>query len=206
MDCTFPHKSQKTNRYVCTMKITDPSLKLERDGEMEVHTLVLFAKKFEDLPISQRIGDIIRVHRVTAGTYKERKQFTANLFFNSSWALFSPIGKEEEEDAKEESKGKKQSGNFVPMTFYGKTFSFDNHEKKLITAMRQWASANFEKNQMLSNKFITPLSEVKEKFSKNEHGKFYDFDLQVKILQLFKIDDYSSEIRVTDDSGQIWFC
>ena len=59
---------------------------------------------------------------------------------------------------------------------------------------------------MLSNKFITPLSEVKEKFSKNEHGKFYDFDLQVKILQLFKIDDYSSEMRVTDDSGQIWFC
>jgi len=35
-------------------------------------------------------------------------------------------------------------------------------------------------------------------------GKFYDFDLQVKVIQKFKIDDYVSEIRVIDDSGEIW--
>ena len=30
---------------------------------------------------------------------------------------------------------------------------------------------------MLTDKFITKLSEVKEKFGKNEQGKYYDFDL-----------------------------
>jgi hypothetical protein len=28
----------------------------------------------------------------------------------------------------------------------------------------------------------------------------------VKVVQLFKIDDYSSEMRVIDDSNEIWFC
>lgn len=39
-----------------------------------------------------------------------------------------------------------------------------------------------------------------------ETGKYYDFDLQVRVVQVFKLDDYSSEIRVIDDSNQIWFC
>jgi hypothetical protein len=51
----------------------------------------MFANKFEDLPVSQRVGDIIRVHRASVGIFKNQKQFTANIFFNSSWAVFSPI-------------------------------------------------------------------------------------------------------------------
>lgn len=40
---------------------------------------------------------------------------------------------------------------------------------------------------------------------KGKDGKpGFDFDLQVKIIQLFKVDEYQSEIRVIDDSGEIW--
>ena len=40
---------------------------------------------------------------------------------------------------------------------------------------------------------------------KDKDGKpGFDFDLQVKIIQHFKVDDYQSEIRVIDDSGEIW--
>jgi hypothetical protein len=56
---------------------------------------------------------------------------------------------------------------------------------------------------VLSSKFITKLSDV-PKVGEAKDGKFYDFDLQVKIVQLFKLDDYQSEIRVIDESGQIW--
>lgn len=35
-------------------------------------------------------------------------------------------------------------------------------------------------------------------------GKHFDFDLQVKIIQMFRVDDYQSEIRVIDESGEIW--
>tara|TARA_B110000285_G_C14872199_1_gene489764 strand:+ start:301 stop:468 length:168 start_codon:yes stop_codon:yes gene_type:complete len=55
------------------MKIADASCSISnRDGGLVNHTsLVLFANKFEDLPISQRVGDIIRVHRATVGEYKD---------------------------------------------------------------------------------------------------------------------------------------
>ena len=84
------------------MKIADPSLPISKDGIIQYSSLVFFAKKFEDLPISQRIGDIIRVHRANVGEYKDTKQFTANIFFNSSWALFSPVQKSQEEDKSNE--------------------------------------------------------------------------------------------------------
>lgn len=52
--------------------------------------------------------------------------------------------------------------------------------------------------------FITELADVASKGAEKPDGKFYDFDLQVKVMQKFKIDDYVSEIRVIDDSGDIW--
>ena len=52
--------------------------------------------------------------------------------------------------------------------------------------------------------FITELSDVASKGAEKPDSKFYDFDLQVKVIQKFKIDDYVSEIRVIDDSGDIW--
>lgn len=91
LDAQFPHKSFKSEKYVCSMKITDSSMKIDKEtGNVDFCTLVLFANRFEDLPISQKVGDIIRIHRATVGLYKSQKQFTANVFFNSSWALFSP--------------------------------------------------------------------------------------------------------------------
>jgi hypothetical protein len=73
LDAQFPHKSFKSDKYVCSMKIADASCSISnRDVGLVNHTsLVLFANKFEDLPISQRVGDIIRVHRATVGEYKD---------------------------------------------------------------------------------------------------------------------------------------
>jgi hypothetical protein len=71
LDATFPHKSFKSNKYICSLKLGDPSCKVV-DGIVEFVTVVFFAAKFEDLPVSQRVGEIIRIHRATVGTYKDR--------------------------------------------------------------------------------------------------------------------------------------
>ena len=63
LDSNFPHKSFKSDRYTCTIKITDPEQNIDQNGVTDHCTLVLFAKRYEDLPITQRVGDIIRVHR-----------------------------------------------------------------------------------------------------------------------------------------------
>ena len=65
LDAAFPHKSFKSERYICSIKIADPDQAFDKEGVVEYCTLMLFAKKFEDLPICQRVGDIIRVHRAT---------------------------------------------------------------------------------------------------------------------------------------------
>jgi len=34
--------------------------------------------------------------------------------------------------------------------------------------------------------------------------KHFDFDLQVKVIQMFVVDAYTAEIRVIDETSQIW--
>lgn len=95
---------------------------------------------------------------------------------------------------------------FHPFAYSGKTFSFDLKEKKIITGLREWVTKSFAKHPVLSERYITKLKDVTEHGGKRENGKYYDFDLQVRVVQLFKVDDYSSELRVIDDSNQIWHC
>lgn len=133
---------------------------------MEYSTLVLFANRFEDLPISQRVGDIIRIHRAQVSNYNNKKQFTANIFFNSSWALFSPLASE----------GKNQ---FSPIMFSGNKLRFESKETKIIKQLRTWISTSFKNNRMLSNEFITELSNLNQYQQDNQH---FDFDLMVKVI------------------------
>lgn len=92
IDATFPYKTNK-QRFICSLKIVDPSLHIKGaksgDKSNDFATLVLYAHKFEDLPIVHRIGDIIRVHRSILRLHKHQRQFNASIFYNSSWALFS---------------------------------------------------------------------------------------------------------------------
>lgn len=156
VDASFPHKSFKTDKFICSLKITDASMGVDERGIAETCSLVLFAKKFEDLPNCSKVGDIIRVHRATVGFYKSKKQFTANIFFNSSWALFHSMSlaqfrkkyKKGEEVKQADVVGEK---DYLPYQFFGKTFSFEKDEQKLIKGMRMWVENEFAKNLMLSS-------------------------------------------------------
>ena len=98
------------------------------------------------MPVSQRVGDIIRVHRATVSTFKDRKQFTANVCFNSSWALF-PL----------HYKGMNDPGNaymadeFSPTIFFGKSVQVEREEHTIISSIRKWASASIASKAILSN-------------------------------------------------------
>ena len=51
--------------------------------------------------------------------------------------------------------------------------------------------------------FITELADVASKGAEKPDGKFYDFDLQVKVMQKFKIDDYVSEFEDDERTSDI---
>ena len=176
VDATFPHKSFKSDKYICTYKIADPSLKM-KDGVIESISCVFFARRFEDLPISQTVGEIIRIHRATVGTYKDRLQLTVNICFNSSWALFSPQSK--------------NKADFMPLSFFGRSMKSESNDKKIVQSLRVWTQNIFQKHPVLSNKYITSLDQAKAAGEPKGDGKpGFDFDMQVKIIQLFRTDDY----------------
>ena len=91
IDATFPYKVNQ-EMYVCSLKIVDPSLNASSGGkgaDGNYASVVIYAKKFEDLPIIHRVGDIIRLHRATLRMYSSHRQFNVSVYFNGSWALFS---------------------------------------------------------------------------------------------------------------------
>jgi hypothetical protein len=174
------------------VKITDQSCPIDPEtGVVTNYTLVLFAKHFEDLPISQRVGDIIRVHRATVGNFQGKAQFTANIFFNASWAIFPPsqLARQPKEI------------EFRPFQFFGKSLSFDSKEKQIVRELRKWILHSFQDHRMVSIDYITKLAALS---TYEEAEKRFDFDLQVKIVQFIRLDRYTSEISVLDSSNEIW--
>lgn len=89
VDATFPYQfinsSRGEKQFQVVLRVVDPSI---TKGSAQV---VMYANKFEDLPIVQRLGDIIRVHRATARKNNKTgdRQFSANIYYSSSWALYS---------------------------------------------------------------------------------------------------------------------
>lgn len=89
---------------------------------------------------------------------------------------------EQKEENKQEEKKKASEREFTPFSFFGKSFSFDKTEQKTIKNYREWISKTFNKHPVLSSKYITKLEDVPRVGAKKEDsGKYYDFDLQVKV-------------------------
>lgn len=143
IDATFPYKTNQ-DRYICSLKVVDPSLYLKSQkgtgDASDYATLVLYAKRFEDLPIIHRIGDIIRVHRATLRLYNGQRQFNANVFYNSSWALFST----DKKSALQEIGGQEPVSDLTPFAFSGKNYTFEKSETALLQNIRKWAVQYFQ--------------------------------------------------------------
>lgn len=70
VDATFPYKVS-SDKFICSIKVVDPTLN-SRD-KAEYASVIIYAKRFEDLPIIHRLGDIIRVHRASMRLYNYKR-------------------------------------------------------------------------------------------------------------------------------------
>ena len=181
IDATFPYKTNQ-DRYICSLKIVDPSLyiKNQKGDGSDFATVVLYAKRFEDLPIITRLGDIIRVHRATLRLYNGQRQFNANIFYNSSWALFPQDG-----------------AGHAGALHSGKAYSFEKSEDAVLANIRKWAQGYFQQYNVVSQDLYVPLAKASAQKS--------DFDVVAKVSQVFELDEYTNELRLRDGSGaQTW--
>jgi hypothetical protein len=134
IDATFPYKVNK-GKFICSLKVVDPSLNGVKTDDYA--TIVLYANRFEDLPIVHRVGDVIRVHRAALRLYDDKRQFNVNVQHNGSWCLFST-------DKAPALGG--SSGENAAFAHSGKRHSFEKHEFALLASVRKWASGYFAQN------------------------------------------------------------
>ena len=196
------------------MKIVDPTYHLidDEDADSETHgcwSVIIFAKRLEDLPVVKRIGDIIRIHRAGIKVYKDIKQFNVNVFYNSSWCLFSANLENPEEDTSASKKAENfDSGSedelsnskkkqLMPYKYSGKSFSIDQETFDKLQELREWTKDYFSKNEVIYQDMYTLLNKW-EMLDKN------DFDLLWKIVKVVEKDEYTYSIKVKDLSNEVW--
>jgi len=182
IDASFPYK-QNDKLYVCSLKIVDPSL-----SGKDYATVVMYAKRFEDLPICLRLGDIIRLHRATLRMYNNRRQFNVSMHWNGSFALFSTektpvVGV--------------ASGDFQPVQHSGNKPTIEKQDSTILTSLRKWATSYFEKSDGLGKDMYTAL--------KNVRSQKTDFDVVARISQIHEMDAYTNELKLRDTSGSTWY-
>ena len=178
IDATFPYKVN-SKLYVCSLKIVDPSLNTSGKGGGYA-SVVMYAKRFEDLPIVLRIGDVIRLHRATLRMYMNRRQFNVSMHWNGSWALFES-----------------DSAASAPKTHSGNRPTMEKQDATILAGMRKWATSQFAGNDVLGKDMYIPLKSAKSQKA--------DFDCVAKIVGIHEMDAYTNELKLRDASGSTWY-
>ena len=186
VDATFPYKVNQSI-YVCSLKIVDASLNASTKGENYAN-VVLYSKRFEDLPICLKIGDIIRVHRATLRMYNNCRQFNVSVQVTGSWALFS---------TDKTSYLGASTSDFSPFLWSGKRASFEKHETAILGNLRKWANSYFAGNDGVTKDMYKALNVAKKQSS--------DFDVVAKIIGMHEMDAYTNELKLKDGSGSVWY-
>jgi hypothetical protein len=186
VDATFPYKVNQS-LYVCSLKIVDSSLSASTKGE-NFATVVIYSKRFEDLPIVLRLGDVIRLHRATLRMYNGQRQFNVSVQWSGSWALFSTDKSTVLGAA---------AGDYAPTNWSGKKFSFEAHEKATLSNIRKWAGSYFSSTDGVTKDMYKALSTAKKQSA--------DFDVVAKIVGIHEMDAYTNELKLKDGSGSVWY-
>jgi hypothetical protein len=195
IDASFPYQTEK--RYVVTCKVADASC-VGKGGKLNYVNVVFFAKSFEDLPIIQRVGDIVRVHRAQFQHYNDVKQLNVNMYYRSSWCLF--IGNDGEaplEPKVENEDGTENYFSYTPYNFSGKSFTQEAHETKILKDLKKWSKDYFTKNNVVDTNITTTTLDAAIKAQK-------DFDLLAKVTEIKDHDEYSNSVTLNDTTGQTW--
>ena len=184
VDATFPYKV-KPDRFICSLKVIDPNLNSK--AKQDYAQVVIYAKRFEDVPIVHRLGDIIRVHRANLRPWQGIRQFNVNVYYKSSWALFSsdkltPQG---------------QPAGDGPYAYSGKKPSLEKQDNAIVQNLKKWANLFFGSNNAVDEKKTVALKQAARQSG--------DFDVVAKILQVFELDEYTNELKLRDASGETYY-
>jgi hypothetical protein len=184
-----------------TCKIVDESSL--KSGEY-VNVLFL-ARKFEQLPIMFRKGDILRIHRGEFAYFKDLKQIRVNMNYKSSWCLYLGDESSPALESKVDEEDKDYCLRENPYNLSGKSFSQPSDEVKTLRKLWRWIKGSFSKFSFLDVDKLDSLESLK---SLHEETKFSEpkliCNLFCRVEAIERVDDYKSYIRFRDHKNGEW--
>ena len=193
IDACFPYKVDE-KKYMCYLKVVDPSWNVSEKND-QFAIVAIQARRFEDLPIIQRVGDILRIHRADYNLKEEQIYFKLNMSYSSSWALFSADDEVAPEVIKQDGE---EFNSLNAYAFSGKQYTFEAQDHKMLRSIRQWNKGYMSKNIVI----IIPEMYSSLDEADKEEG---DFNVVAKVTQIIHRDQYTSDIRLKDVSKATWF-
>ena len=111
-----------------------------------------------------RIGDIIRIHRANVRVYNGKRQFNVNMYYKSSWVLYSsdkltPLG---------------QQVSDQPYAYSGKKPTQEKQDVAITQTLKKWVNQFFSTTNVIEDKQTTELKKASKSTS--------DFDIVAKVL------------------------
>jgi hypothetical protein len=119
--------------------------------------------------------------------YQNKRQFNVNIFYNSSYALFSTD--------KQTPLGANIPGD-QPYAFSRKRATIERQDTAILGTLRKWANNLFQSTNVGGDR-VTELKKAQKQSS--------DFDVVAKVLQVFELDEYTNELKLRDQSGETFF-
>jgi len=119
--------------------------------------------------------------------YQNKRQFNVNMFYKSSWSLYStdktsPLGQSITADA--------------PYAFSGKRSTLEKQDVAIQSTLRKWANTLFSSSDA-GGANSTDLKKASKSTS--------DFDVVAKVCQVFELDEYTNELKLRDASGETYW-
>jgi len=120
--------------------------------------------------------------------YKNQRQFNVNVYYKSSWALYStdrttPLG---------------AAATDSPYAFSGQRPTVERQDSAILTTLKSWARGWFQQHNICEGGKTMAL----KKAATSTGG---DFDVNARVLQVFELDEYTNELKLRDGSGEIFF-
>ena len=109
--------------------------------------VVIYAKRFEDLPIIHRLGDVIRIHRANLRVYHNARQFNVNVYYKSSWALYSS----------DKLTPLLENATDGPYAFSGNKPTSERQDGAILTTLKKWAQGFFAQHTIGDGGKVTQL-------------------------------------------------
>lgn len=198
IDATFPYQTEK--RYVMTCKVADPSTIEEK----EYVNVVFLANELEQLPIIQRVGDILRVHRAQLHYFKDRKQIKVNMGFKSSWCLYTGSMKCPALEPKVIPENEDPNYfEYTPFNFSGKSFSQQEGEVKRLKKLRGYIEKFFQKHHLIKYEEMDSLKTLREEVQDGNEPKTF-VEMVCKIEGMFDDGEAKTTLRLRDHKGGLW--